>query len=169
MAWKYQIPSIVLCDKTLNEGIYSFDIGSIKKIGDSGVSLWDGIAEYKRYQNTKNGVSPLAFPSVKDAIVKVNSYEHDESGITTEDPNTTIKMQDKRLGKRGYITEELAKYEAVKIYGNKNSDIVVLCWGSNKGVCVEVAEKLDLMVSYAGTFNSDKAILRSQEEHLQNF
>ena len=146
MAWKYQIPSIVLCDKTLNEGIYSFDIGSIKKIGDSGVSLWDGIAEYKRYQNTKNGVSPLAFPSVKDAIVKVNSYEHDEFGVTTEDKDLTVMMQDKRLRKDEYLLEELEGYETVKVYGDKKSSTALLFWGSNKGVCVEIGEKLGLRV-----------------------
>ncbi len=55
-------------------------------------------------------------------------------------------MQDKRLRKRGYLTEELAKYETIKVYGNKDSDVVVLCWGSNKGVCIEAAGKLNLKV-----------------------
>ncbi len=146
MAWKYQMPAIILCDKTLNEGIYSFDIESIKKIDDPGVSLWDGIAEYKRYQNTPSGVSPLAFPSTKDAVVKVNSYEHDEFGVTTEDKNLTVMMEDKRLRKDKYLLEELEGYETVKVYGDKNSSTALLFWGSNKGVCVEAGTKLGLRV-----------------------
>jgi 2-oxoglutarate ferredoxin oxidoreductase subunit alpha len=146
MAWKYQMPAIILCDKTLNEGIYSFDIDAIKKIDDSGVSLWDGKSEYKRYQDTPSGVSPMAFPSAKGAVVKVDSYEHDESGVTTEDKDLTVKMQDKRLRKGKYLLEELEGYETVKVYGDKNSSTALLFWGSNKGACVEAGEKLGLRV-----------------------
>ncbi|MFH1847991.1 MAG: 2-oxoacid:acceptor oxidoreductase subunit alpha [Candidatus Omnitrophota bacterium] len=146
MAWKYQMPAIILCDKTLNEGTYSFDIDAIKKIDDPVVSLWDGKAEYKRYQDTPSGVSPLAFPSAKGAIVKVDSYEHDEYGVTTEDKDLTVKMQDKRLRKCKYLLEELEGYETVKVYGDKNSSTAILFWGSNKGACVEVGVKLGLRI-----------------------
>ena len=146
IAWKYQVPSIILTDKNLGEGTYSFDSGLVPDICEEGPLLWDRRLPYKRYLRTASGVSPLAFVPEKDNVVKVNSYEHDESGITTEDPDETNKMQDKRLRKTKYIVEELARYEMVKIYGNKNSDIAVLCWGSNKGVCVEAAEKLNLKV-----------------------
>ena len=128
ISWKYRIPSIILTDKNLGEGTYSFDS-----------KLVPGIQEEDRALR-------FAVPGEKGNVVKVNSYEHDEDGFTTEDPLETKKMQDKRLRKRGYIIEEFAKYEAVKIYGNKNSDTALLCWGSNKGVCVEAAERLNLKV-----------------------
>ena len=146
IAWKYQVPSIILTDKNLGEGTYSFDDKLVPDIREEGPLLWDRRSPYKRYLRTENGVSPLAFVPEKDNVIKVNSYEHDESGITTEDPAETNKMQDKRLRKTKYIAEELARYEMVKIYGNKNSDVAVLCWGSNKGVCIEAAEKLNLKV-----------------------
>ncbi len=146
IAWKYQIPSIILTDKNMGEGTYSFDNELIPSIKEEAPLLWDREEPYKRYRYTDNGVSPLAFVPEKDNVIKINSYEHDESGLTTEDPNETDKMQDKRLRKRGYLTEELAKYETIKVYGNKDSDVVVLCWGSNKGVCIEAAGKLNLKV-----------------------
>ena len=146
IAWKYQMPAIILCDKTLNEGTYSFDEDLAGKINGPEPLLWDKKSEYKRYQNTKNGISPMAFPSDKGAVVKVNSYEHDEFGVTTEDKGLTVMMQDKRLGKAGYLLEELEQYETVKVYGNKDSDTALLFWGSNKGVCVEAGEKLGLRV-----------------------
>ncbi len=99
LAWKYQVPAIMLCDKTLNEGVYSFDLDAIKNIDGPEPLLWDRKGQYKRYRITVDGVSPLAFPGDRDAIIKVNSYEHDESGITTEDKNLTVAMQDKRLFK----------------------------------------------------------------------
>jgi len=146
LAWKYQVPAIILCDKTLNEGAYSFDEDLIRAIKYQEPLLWDRVGEYKRYQNTKSGISPLAFPSYKDAIIKVNSYEHDEFGVTTEDQNLTVTMQDKRLRKAKYLLEELEQYETVKVYGKKDASTAILFWGSNKGPCVEAGEKLGLKV-----------------------
>jgi 2-oxoglutarate ferredoxin oxidoreductase subunit alpha len=88
----------------------------------------------------------LAFVPEKDTVIKVNSYEHDESGIATEDPKLTKEMQDKRLRKEKYLTQDLERYEAVKVYNDKNSSSALLCWGSNKGPCLEVAKELGLKV-----------------------
>jgi len=144
IAWKYQIPSIILSDKTMAEGNYSFDMQAIKDIKEEQPILWDKKEEYKRYSNTERGISPLAFAPDKDAIIKVNSYEHDEFGITTEDPGITKAMQDKRLAKETYLSQELEGYETVKIYGNETSPKAILSWGSNKGVAREAAEKMGL-------------------------
>jgi len=156
ISWKYQIPAIILSDKNIGEGIFSFDINSIEEISARGGSacggkeegplLWDRKSAYKRYLNTENGVSPLAFVPDKEAIIKVNSYEHDEFGITTEDSQTTRMMQDKRLRKEKYLIEKLRRFKTVKIYGNQNSSVALLCWGSNKGVCIEAAGNLGLKV-----------------------
>ncbi len=146
LAWKYQIPSIILSDKTLAEGAYSFDIKSIGEIKEESSPLWDRSNPYKRYQNTETGVSPLAFVPEKDTIIKVNSYEHDEFGITTEDPQITKTMQEKRLRKEKYLLKELEGYPTVKVYGKKDASQALLCWGSNKGVCVEAAQNLSLKV-----------------------
>jgi 2-oxoglutarate ferredoxin oxidoreductase subunit alpha len=143
---KFQIPSIILTDKTVCEGVYNFDMGAIDKIDIGTTALWNGNGPYKRYEITANGVSLFASVPAKGAVVKVNSYEHDEYGITTEDPGTTSKMQDKRLLKSGSLTEELKRCRPVRSYGNKNSSTVILCWGSNKGVCVEAAQGLGLKV-----------------------
>ena len=146
MSRKFQIPSIILVDKTVCEGTYNFDINSIDEINLEPAPLWDGKKPYKRYAVTKTGVSPLAFVPDKDAVIKVNSYEHDEYGITTEDPVMTVQMQNKRLRKEKFLMKEAARYETVKSYGNKDSSIILLCWGSNKGVCMEAAEKLNIKV-----------------------
>jgi len=146
LSWKYQIPSIILTDKNLGEGVFNFDIDSIPDIKEEAPLLWDRKLPYKRYLNTESGVSPLAFPPEKEAIIKVNSYEHDESGITTEEPGLSVLMSEKRLRKEKYLREELDKFNTVKTYGNKDSQVALLCWGSNKGVCVELAQGLGLKV-----------------------
>lgn len=143
---KYQVPSIILSDKALGEGTYSFDLNAVNEIREEETVMWDRKSEYKRYLNTETGVSPLAFVPDKDAIIKVNSYEHDEAGLTTEEPGITKSMQEKRLRKEKYIIEELDNYETVKIYGDKKSKTAILCWGSNKSVCAEIAKKAGLKI-----------------------
>lgn len=146
LSWKYQIPSIILSDKNLGEGVYNFDPDAVDEVKEEPPLLWDRKAPYKRYACAENGVSPLTFVPDKEAIIKVNSYEHDEYGITTEDPNITTMMQNKRLGKEKYLLKDLDNLEAVKVCGNKDSSVALLCWGSNKGVALEVAATLGLKV-----------------------
>ncbi|MFA5228200.1 MAG: 2-oxoacid:acceptor oxidoreductase subunit alpha [Candidatus Paceibacterota bacterium] len=141
LAWKYQTPAILLADKELSESTYEFYPKKIKKEKEL---LWDKKGEYKRYQQTKNGVSPLSYPL--KAIVKSTSYEHDEFGYTTENAELIVAMQDKRLKKFKEMEKEVDKLESVKVYGNKKSKKALICWGSTKGAVNEVAEKLGLKV-----------------------
>jgi 2-oxoglutarate ferredoxin oxidoreductase subunit alpha len=146
LAWKYQIPAIILTDKNLNEGISNFDSGSVEAIPELSPSLRAGEAPYRRYEDGETGVSPLAFPPVKGAVIKVNSYEHDASGITTEEGDVTKKMQDKRLRKESYLREELKGFRQVRSSGGNDRSTALLCWGSTAGVCREVAQKLGVSV-----------------------
>jgi 2-oxoglutarate/2-oxoacid ferredoxin oxidoreductase subunit alpha len=145
LAWKFQIPTLVLSDKHLSESIFSFE-ADLDKVKPEKPLLWNNQGEYKRYIDTQNGISPLAFPGNASAIIKATSYEHDEYGIATEEPEAIAQMQRKRLRKRKVLEDELEKYETVKVYGNPDSKTVLLCWGSTKGACIEVAEALDLKV-----------------------
>lgn len=146
ISWKYQTPSIILVDKALSEGTYSFDIDSTEELKEQKPILWDRKPPFKRYLDTETGISPLTFVPDKDAIVKANSYEHDEMGITTEVPQTITLMQDKRLRKRKHLVEEIERHKTVKVYGNNNASVALLCWGSNKGVCVEAARNFGIKV-----------------------
>ena len=63
----------------------------------------------------------------KEAIIKVDSYEHNEDGLTTEDPETVKTIYEKRLRKEKFLNQEFEHYEPVKIYGNKDSSVVNSC------------------------------------------
>jgi len=145
LAWKFQIPTFVLSDKHLSESIFSFE-GDLDKIKPEKPLFWNNQGEYKRYLDTQNGISPIAFPGNPSAIIKATSYEHDEKGITTEEPEAIAQMQRKRQRKRHTLIDELKQYETVKVYGNPDSKTVLLCWGSTTGACIEVADALDLKV-----------------------
>ena len=149
LAWKYQIPAIILGDKTLNEGTYSFDR---KELGEfhpdpeiSGEGLVTGPA-YGRYRLTGSGVSPPAFPGTPDTVVKITSYTHDETGLSTEDAGISMIMAEKRMKKGARLLEEIDRLGAVRTYGDRSSPVALLAWGSNKGVACEVAGLLGIRV-----------------------
>ncbi|MBI5123840.1 MAG: 2-oxoacid:acceptor oxidoreductase family protein [Candidatus Omnitrophica bacterium] len=118
---KFRIPSIILVDKTVCEGVYNLDMDSVKDILTEASVVRDWKTPYK-----------------------VNSYEHDESGITTEDPAIAAKMQEKRMLKKKLLIKELENYETVKCCGSLKSSTAIICWGSNKGPVAEAAGKLNL-------------------------
>ncbi len=146
LSWKYQVPAIVLTDKTLAEGACSFDIGAVAEPPDREPVLWDGAGEYRRYARTESGVSPLAFPGREGAVVKVSSYAHDETGFTTEESGEVIELQEMRFRKGESLRAELATYPAVKAYGARDAGTTIVCWGSEKWACIEAAERFGARV-----------------------
>ncbi|MCK5044615.1 2-oxoacid:acceptor oxidoreductase subunit alpha [Candidatus Parcubacteria bacterium] len=145
LAWKYQLPAIVLIDKAISESTFSFDENIVDKVKSEKALLWNKKGEYKRYLDTKNGISPMAFPGEPNAVIKGTSYEHDEAGITAEEDASQITaMQDKRMKKYDALSKEIDEPGAVKVYGNEKSDKTIIFWGSTKGAAIEAAEKLNI-------------------------
>jgi 2-oxoglutarate ferredoxin oxidoreductase subunit alpha len=144
IAWEYQIPAFILSDKTLSEGIYSTDLTGLPEVPPAAPALWDGQLPYKRYTDAPDGISPLAFPGTKNAVVKVNSYVHEEDGITSEEGDVTVRMTRKRIRKEGQVRRAMQEYPAVIVDGVPNAKTALISWGSTKGVCNEVALRLGL-------------------------
>jgi len=145
LAWRYQIPAFILSDKIVSESLYSFPTDLAEKAEHPAPPLlWDGEGIYHRYQLSDRGISPLAYPPQKGQVIKADSYGHDAAGITTEDPQITREMSDKRMLKAHSLARELEGYETVKLFGQDKGRTCLLCWGSNKGVCREVAERRGL-------------------------
>jgi len=145
IATKFQIPAFILSDKTLSEGTYSIDPSHLPKIGIDEPVNWDGTLPYRRYADNPSGISPLAIPGSKEAVVKVNSYSHDESGITSEEAGAVIQMTEKRMRKAARLSAEMEGYDTVSTHGSPGTGTAIACWGSTKGVCGEVADDLGIM------------------------
>jgi len=146
IAWEFQVPAFILSDKTLSENTYSTDRALVPKTRHADLSLWDKTVPYRRYADTPSGISPLAFTGTGGAVVKVNSYAHDEAGITTEEADSAAKMAEKRLRKAESLTQAMKRYPQVNVSGNLAGMVALLCWGSTAGVCQEVAGPLGLRV-----------------------
>jgi 2-oxoglutarate ferredoxin oxidoreductase subunit alpha len=146
LAWEFQVPAFILTDKTLSEGTFSTDMSRVPEIPERDVPLWDGNAPFRRYSDEPGGVTPPAFYGTGGAIVKVNSYAHDESGITTEDAETVDRMTRKRQRKEDGLRQAMEGYPRVDIAGDVQATVALVCWGSAGGVCREVAGTMGLRV-----------------------
>jgi 2-oxoglutarate ferredoxin oxidoreductase subunit alpha len=141
LAWKYQIPVIVLSDKHLSES-YKTTIINGSNVSKEKVKMANGGSGYKRYDLTEDGISPLAFPGTLGTVIKVNSYEHDPNGYAIDEPELINKMQEKRLRKYAQIVADLRSRETVKIYGEKDAGNLIVSWGSAKGAVLEAMKLL---------------------------
>ena len=147
LADKYQTPVFVLSDKYLAESHKStvpFD--SSKVVIDRG-KLVDpnksgDLSKYQRYADTKDGISPRVVPGTKGTYFLTNSYEHEENGLSAEDSSSRIKQ----VNKRG---RKLSTYEQTvsspKLYGEEDSDITLIGWGSTKGPVLQALNDCGFM------------------------
>lgn len=143
IAWQYQVPSFILSDKTLSEGIFTLEKDPVIPVQKP---LPAASLPYMRYADTPDGISPIIIPPYSDEVIKVNSYSHDYSGITSEDPEMTNVIVQKRLRKGESLMAYTDKPGAVYTGGIIDAPTALLCWGSPRGVCSEVALELGLRV-----------------------
>ncbi|NPA38183.1 MAG: 2-oxoacid:acceptor oxidoreductase subunit alpha [Candidatus Nanohaloarchaeota archaeon] len=138
-----QSPVIVLMDKYLASTIQSVPVFKTNLMVDRGKLLSEEqaskIKEYKRYEVTEDGTSWRALPSYPNCMHVASSYEHDETGFTTEDSEERIKQMNKRMKKLALIPKEVY---APKFYGNRDADVRLICWGSTKLPCLEAQQIL---------------------------
>lgn len=146
LAWRFQVPAFVLVDKTLSEGTYSVDYATLAPLPSGEPAQWDGIDPYRRYAVHPSGISPLAYPGAKGAVVKTNSYAHEEDGITSEEAAVIDQMAKKRIRKEASLARELERYPCVNVRGKADSPTALLCWGSVRNACDEAAAELGIRV-----------------------
>jgi 2-oxoglutarate ferredoxin oxidoreductase subunit alpha len=146
LAWKYQIPAIILSDKIICEGVYSVDPEKTLKKPRAQEPVSVPSQPYYRYLITDTGISPMRFPPVKGEIIRANSHVHEPDGITTEEPGITRAMADKRNRKMVFLREEIEMLQPVNTGGKTDGPTALLCWGSNKGICNEIGSRMGLRV-----------------------
>jgi 2-oxoglutarate/2-oxoacid ferredoxin oxidoreductase subunit alpha len=143
---KYQIPVFVLTDKYLNESQWcvpksvftkpvAIDRGKFVKPEE----LKEG-TPFKRYQlGSVDGVSPRIVAGTKNGQYFCNSYEHDETGMVTEDPKLRVEMATKRLNKFKAIEKDIF---APVVYGDDKPELTLVTWGSTTGPVLEAMKTL---------------------------
>ena len=139
-----QTPAIILTDKHLGEQMVTtsrFDQSKVKilrgKIMDD--AQMETATNFKRHELTADGISQRCFPGQPNGIHVASSYEHDETGFTSEHPDMRISQIDKRARKLASVPRALI---APKTYGDENAKVAMVVWGSTKGAALEALKLL---------------------------
>jgi len=154
LAYKYNVPVIVLSDTTLAESKMSFDNIEIPKVPVERFIEISESEDYKLYEINKEGYKRRAIPGY-GAVVKANSYEHDEYGFQIfDDHKMAERMHAKRLIKMYQIEKEIYNLDPYLIYGNGEN--LIVSWGSSKMPILEALKELKnwryLHISYLSPF-----------------
>ena len=105
LADKYQTQVIYLIDKQASEMFWT-----ISELKTPKIERWEMLenppSDYKRYEITKNWISPRVKVWTKNGDFIASSYEHDEYWATTENPETKKAMTEKRTKKLNNFYEK---------------------------------------------------------------
>lgn len=147
LAEKYQCPVIVGTDMFMGmskKSISDLDFGKIKINRDEIISdeelqkIEKGM--FKRYNlETKTGISPRSIPGQKNGRYVALGNEHEETGYEIEDPETRVKMMDKRMRKlKHFDPSEIGIYFS----GEDQFDILLIGFGSTFAQIDEAYQEL---------------------------
>ena len=137
IADKYQIPVFILTDQYFLDSVRSFKENGLQKIQSENFVI-ETKAGYKRYAVTADGVSPRGVPGYGDGLVGIDSDEHDEDAHITESAKMRVLMHEKRWRKMEGVRDEA--FLPTEIGDVSRADIVIVSWGSNRGVVEEALE-----------------------------
>lgn len=138
LADRFQIPVFILTDQYFADSVQICEEKIPLDVGLREYQEFDGT--YKRYRLTEDGLSPLTYPGLSEALVKLDSDEHDEEGKISEDQGLRIRMVDKRRNKI-----DLLRKAAVlpSFCGDPDAASFIFCWGSTKEIVREAVAALN--------------------------
>jgi len=146
----YQLPVFILLDRYLSESHKSTE--AVKAEGvtinrGKVVGRWEeSQGQYLRYKKTDDGIAPRSFPGTPNALFTANSYEHDEYGYSTEDPQERIDQ----VARRNRKFEEFTKNELPEplLYGAPDAELTLVGWGSTKGPVLQAMQAAEASFNY---------------------
>jgi 2-oxoglutarate ferredoxin oxidoreductase subunit alpha len=138
----YQGPVFILTDQFLADSyraIVPFELDGITPVQPWSTEGRTIAIPYRRFAITDSGVSPRLLPGLTEHLVVADSDEHTEDGHITEDLLVRTQMVQKRLKKGAGIRAECIPPE---LQGAEKPDLLLVCWGSNKGAVEEAAKTM---------------------------
>jgi 2-oxoglutarate ferredoxin oxidoreductase subunit alpha len=131
IAEEAQMPVIVLSDQFIAQRRETLSMLTLDhEVNGRQVPSAGDLREYKRYKETKSGISPMSWPGMKGGEYQTNGLEHDEDGSPSSMFLVHEKMNAKRYRKLRLVRD---KYSFYRRYGAEKADVGIICWGSSKG------------------------------------
>lgn len=166
IAEEFQIPVIVLSDQLIAQRRETVEASSlVHDVIDRRVALPASGAEYKRYEVTEDGVSPMTLPGIANGMYQTNGLEHDELGR----PSAAYVVHETMNAKRYRKLDAIAKrYRLFLRFGVENPETGILCWGSSTGTVREAVEILNANGARVAAF-APRILAPLPNEELQAF
>ncbi|MBU0706472.1 2-oxoacid:acceptor oxidoreductase subunit alpha [Patescibacteria group bacterium] len=142
LAERYQCPVFIISEKYLSEGHATLPFLETGHLTiDRGKLLKESEikAGYKRYSFTEDGICPRSIPGQKGGAHLANSYEHLESGYSTEEVHHVNAMYERRMKKMETIEKNLPHAE---LEGDPKADYTIVCWG---GTYMPASEAINML------------------------
>ncbi len=158
LAEKYQVPVLMLLDQSIgyrkatvkmpdfnhfyhltgNEARKNIEIpkAELIRVRDRLGPTEEQFQDYKRYEDTEDGISPFVSPGTPGGEHLETGLEHDEYGRTDQSPKNHLKMSKKRLRKLNVISKAFEK-NPVEFHGHASAKIGIIGWGSTEGAIRE--------------------------------
>jgi 2-oxoglutarate ferredoxin oxidoreductase subunit alpha len=109
------------------------------------------LENYKRFEQTESGVSPMAKPYDDATYYIATGLEHNEIGNPDISPAAHRKMSDKRHKKLDVAVQyALKRGTFAREYGDPSAKVGVITWGSTEGAmqeAIDLAAQQDLPVA----------------------
>jgi 2-oxoglutarate ferredoxin oxidoreductase subunit alpha len=162
IAEKYQTPVIVMTDKQIAEALYTQSPYDQKKATmDRGLLVTDPKALKKlkgtdRYDPAaKDGISPRWLPGADAATYCAQGDEHSGDGSVDETSKNAVEQMEKRMKKMKAMEREVPEpmlmqienAELVMKNDDAELDLLVVSWGSNKGVILDALKVAEPVLS----------------------
>ena len=148
LAEQYQCPVFLVSDLNLSlsrQTIDPLDVhripinrGKVAEASDPTTSI------YKRFLFTEDGISPRAYPGTPHHMHPLTGIEHQETGRPDESGENRSKMMEKRMNK----LNSLKNLPGVDLFGNSNSELLILSMGSNYGIIKDAVASLSIPVAF---------------------
>jgi len=141
LAEKYQTPMFILTDQYLADSfrdVEMFDLDTLPEPAKPMLKPTE--VPYLRYKLTDDGVSPRLVPGFSESLVRADSHEHAEDSHITESGVNRIQQNSKRIVKGCGLWQDVIGPD---YYGEEGADVVLMCWGSSLGACLEAADLME--------------------------
>jgi 2-oxoglutarate ferredoxin oxidoreductase subunit alpha len=144
LAERYQCPVVILTEEDMGQNLRTTPEFNVKQVTiDRGRLLSEqdlvGLAQYKRYALTPDGISPRSLPSQKGGLHMVEGNEHDETGSREETAENRIRMMAKRMRKLDAAGPDLPP---TRQWGERRADLGLITIGSSLGAVLEAKDDL---------------------------
>ena len=140
LAEHYQTPVIVLSDQEIaqrKETVENIDLSSFRVI-ERRRPTPEELTEYKRFEQTQSGISPISHPGLRGGNYLASGIEHDEMGRPTASGERHAAMNEKRFHKFNSLKERRDLFE---IEGEPGAAVGLVSWGSVAGVAREAVRR----------------------------